>query len=216
MRLSAKNLKLQRGGRTLVESLTFEAAPGKGVVLKGPNGSGKTTLLRTLAGFLSPAEGEIVLEGGYDDEPLATHCHYLGHLNAIKPAHSVFENLMFYAEYLDHGGPGTDHAAAGCEQRAWDALNYLRLAAIADVPAGYLSAGQKRRLGLARLLAARRPVWLLDEPTTSLDRQSSDLVAEMFNRHLAGGGLLIVATHIPLGVGSSHEIDLAFPGGVAA
>lgn len=208
MRLSTKNLTLERGGRTLVSGLSLEAGAGEAIILKGPNGSGKTTLLRTLAGFLKPAGGTISLVGGQDDEPLQAHCHYLGHQNGLKASLTVAENLLFYAAYLDLADGGKAIPAKAAEARTHEALQRLRLAALADVAAGYLSAGQKRRVGLARLVAARRPVWLLDEPVTSLDVKSCAVVSDMMREHVGAGGVVIAATHSELGLEGSRTIEL--------
>ncbi|RME96927.1 MAG: heme ABC exporter ATP-binding protein CcmA, partial [Alphaproteobacteria bacterium] len=138
MKLTARNLALERGGRTLFEGLSFTVPAGSGLLLRGANGAGKSSLLRALAGFLPVREGTIRLEGGAEDLPVGEQCHYVGHLNGIKRALAVRENLEFWGRYLGDGDVGA-------------ALDSFRLAALADVPAGLLSAGQSRRLGLARL-----------------------------------------------------------------
>jgi heme exporter protein A len=200
MRLIAENLTLARGGRRLIEGLSFAVGAGEGLVLTGPNGVGKTTLIRAIAGFVAPATGEIRLDGAADDVSVGEQAHYVGHANAVKAGLTVRENAAFWARFL--GGD-----AAGVET----ALERVRLDDIAEVPAGYLSAGQKRRLGLARLLLARRPLWLLDEPTVSLDAISRDLLAELMQAHVGGGGILVAATHVPLGIESVRSLELAAP-----
>ena len=161
MQLVAENLVLERGGRNVVDGLSLRLEGGAALVLTGPNGSGKSTLLRSLAGYLRPASGSVRIIGAGDDRETSEVCHFVGHLDGIKTHLTAAENLAFWATYL---GGSADLAA-----RVEAALQRFALDALADIPAGYLSAGQKRRLALARLVAAERPLWLLDEPTVSLD-----------------------------------------------
>lgn len=196
MQLIAENLGLDRGGRRVVSGLSFRVSAGEALVLTGPNGAGKTTLLRAVAGFLRPSEGTIRLEGGLADAEIAEQCHFIGHRDGVKAALSVEENVRFMSGYLGEG------AGIG------PALERLGLAALAGIPAAYLSAGQRRRLGLARLLVARRPLWLLDEPTVSLDAASVETLAGIVKEHLAGGGLVLAATHVPLGLDGARELRL--------
>jgi heme exporter protein A len=197
MRLTGDKLSSVRGGRTLFADLAFSVDGGGALLLTGPNGAGKTTLIRTIAGLMRPAKGRIALEGGAPDLPLSEQCHYVGHLSAIKPALSIEENARFWSGFL------------GGERRALDAaLETFGLQALHDIPAGYLSAGQKRRLGLARLLLAERPLWLLDEPTTSLDSAAQAILTGIVNRHLAAGGLAVAATHMALGFANARELRL--------
>jgi heme exporter protein A len=180
-----------RGGREVFAGLDFEASAGEALAVTGRNGSGKTSLLRLIAGLLAPAAGAIELEGGEAELTLAEQCHYLGHRDALKPALSVAENLIFWANFL--GGERSD-ASAG--------LAAVGLTHATHLPAAFLSAGQRRRLSLARLLTVRRPVWLLDEPTTALDATGQDMFAGLMRAHLDGGGMIIAATHAPLGIES--------------
>jgi heme exporter protein A len=171
----------------------------------GANGSGKTTLLRALAGFIRPVRGAVRLEGG-DEELLAEQAHVVGHANAVKSSLTVVENTAFWGNYLGSGPPGSS-AATG--ERLDAALRHFGLDDLADFPAAYLSAGQKRRLGLARLLIADRPLWLLDEPTVSLDTASSERLVAAVNAHTKSGGIAVIATHLPLALESVRTLQLA-------
>jgi heme exporter protein A len=191
MRLLASGLTCVRGGREVFSALTFEASAGELLAVTGRNGSGKTSLLRLIAGLLTPAEGSLALDGGDAELTLPEQAHYLGHRDALKPALSVLENLQFWRDFL--GGRPADPA---------ESLGAVGLAHAAHLPAAYLSAGQRRRLSLARLLAVRRPVWLLDEPTAALDTIGQDMFAGLMRDHLATGGVIVAATHAPLGLAS--------------
>jgi heme exporter protein A len=188
---------IERGGRTVLRDVSFTVRPGELLLLTGPNGAGKTTLLRSLAGLLPAVGGAASLAPGDSEQTLSERCHYVGHANAVKATLTAAENLVFWANFL-----------GGQSNRVDAALSAFALAALADIPAAYLSAGQKRRLGLARLLVADRPLWLLDEPTVSLDTASVALLGEAIRGHLRRGGLAIAATHIPLGVDGAREMRL--------
>ncbi len=200
MQLDIQDLTCVRGGRCVFEGVSLRVKARGGVALTGPNGSGKSSLLRVLAGFIEPAAGAVRLEGGDDDAPLGAQCHYVGHLNGVKSAFTLAENLAFWVEYL--GGGDVGHA-----------LRVFGLEELGDIPAGLLSAGQARRLGLARLALVHRPVWLLDEPTVSLDKGSRKILANVISGHLKGGGMAIVATHTALGVTLGQELKLGASGG---
>lgn len=176
--LRAENLALSRGGRVLFEALNIGLAAGDVLVVEGPNGAGKSSLLLTLAGVLRPTAGRIVV-----DENMI---HVVGHEAGVKSRLTVNENLRFWRDL--YGADGIEVGAA---------LAAVGLGDLAELEAGVLSAGQKRRLGLARLLVSRRPVWLLDEPTASLDPAGKELVGRMIDAHVAGAGAVLVTTHEP-------------------
>lgn len=191
-----------------MSGVSFSVAAGEALLLMGPNGSGKTTLIRAIAGFIRPSAGTIALEGGAAERELAEQCHYVGHLTGVKASLTVAQNLAFWAAYLgDDARPAAERVEA--------ALSDFGLAALAAYPAGLLSAGQKRRLGLARLGVTPRPIWLLDEPTVSLDAAATELLAGLIRRHLAGAGLVIAATHLPLGLEQPTYLRLGPSAGAA-
>lgn len=204
VQIQIRDLVVARAGRRVIDGLSFEVYSGEALLLTGRNGAGKTTLIRTLAGYLEPQSGTIDLNGWDKQRDMRESCHYVGHLDSNKASLSVIENLRFWQAYL-----GDAIAPTGAlHDRLWSALERFEIDALADIPAGYLSAGQKRRLGLARLLVAERPVWLLDEPTVSLDARSTALLAGLIDAHVAAGGLVVAATHLPLGLATAHELRL--------
>jgi heme exporter protein A len=200
VQLAAENLVIERGGRVIVSGVSFAVGQGEALLLTGANGAGKTTLLRALAGFLPLSGGTIRVGQGEAEKSLAEQAHAIGHANAVKAHLTVGENVMFWSRFLN----GDD----GAEQRTAAALEAFALTDLEDFPASYLSAGQKRRVGLARLLAAPRPIWLLDEPTVSLDAASTARLAGVVNAHTSGGGIVIAATHLPLGLERAREFKL--------
>eukprot|EP00435_Cladocopium_sp_Y103_P078106 s1_g1845.t1 len=184
-------------GRSVFRDLSFQVAPGEMLTLVGPNGSGKSSLLRQLGGLLEIAGGDIVLDGLGDDQTIADVALYAGHLDAVKAPLSVFENLSFWAEFY---GVAADRVDAALETFSLDHLSHL--------PAGVLSAGQKRRLGLSRLALIERPLWLLDEPTVSLDKVSIAALAALMQTHLEQGGSIVAATHVDLGIDGARTLDM--------
>ena len=198
MRLVADQLDGERGGETIFSGISFSLSDGEGLLVTGPNGSGKSTLLRIVAGLLPMAGGSVRLEGGEPDWPdVMSACHYLGHQNALKPALTVTENLSFWRDY--HGEPHLPVA---------EALEMVGLEEIGHLPLGYLSTGQKRRIAIARLLVSYRPVWMLDEPTAGLDRASEAQFAKLMAAHLEDGGMILAATHLPLGLEWTQELRM--------
>jgi heme exporter protein A len=197
MRLSAADLTCRRGGRALFSGLDFSLAAGEALVVTGRNGSGKSSLLRLVAGLLRPDAGRISFEGGDPELGIAEQAHYLGHHDALKPSLTAGENLRFWSAWL---GPA--------ENPFDGALRQLGLQDLAGLPAAYLSAGQKRRLSLARLLTVHRPLWLLDEPTAALDAEGQARLADLMQAHLARGGLLLAAAHGPIGLADAQELKL--------
>jgi heme exporter protein A len=200
MRLSGVGLACFRGGREVFSGLGFELAAGEALAVTGRNGAGKSSLLRIIAGLLHPVAGTVTLTGAErDDLTLAEQAHYLGHRDALKPALTVAENLGFWADML--GGGGEDLATS---------LRVCGLDHATALPAGYLSAGQRRRLSMARLTAVKRPIWLLDEPTSALDADGQALMARLMTQHLAAGGLIMAATHGPLGI-AARSLPIGAP-----
>lgn len=187
MGINVSDLTIARGGIRVLEGLSFQLDAGQALVLRGPNGVGKTTLLRTIAGLQPPVSGRV--------DAAAESLVYAGHADGIKATLTVGENLKFWAQVF--GNSNVSHA-----------LNAFELTALVDRPAGALSAGQKRRLGLARLLVTGRDAWILDEPTVSLDADAVEMFAAAIRAHLKQGGLALIATHIDLGLNEAKVLDV--------
>ena len=195
MELHARDLTCERGGRIVFRNVSLSLAPGQLMQLTGPNGSGKSSLLRLIAGLNEAQAGEIVMPGGSEDLTIGQQAHYIAHQEAVKAALSVHENLAFWRDFM--GGGDVEEALA-----AFD------LTRLSSYPAGLLSAGQKRRLALARLVLVPRVLWLLDEPTVGLDTASLAKLAGVMAGQLDRGGMIIAATHVPLGREPDQRLDL--------
>jgi heme exporter protein A len=199
-----RSLLCRRGGRDVFAGLSFELPPGGALLLTGPNGSGKSSLLRLMAGLLKPAGGALSWENrpiAEEPEAHAARLHYLGHLDAVKPVLSVAENLSFWAALRGSGGARPEAAIEA-------ALDGFALSDLAAVPGRLLSAGQRRRLALARLLAAPAELWLLDEPSVGLDHASVGRLAAAIAGHRAAGGRVVVATHTALDLADPQRLSL--------
>jgi len=196
MRLEGEELACVRGGREVFRGLAFTISGGEALLVTGRNGAGKSSLLRMMAGLVRVAGGRLTMIGADPERSIPEQTHYLGHQDALKTSLSVAENLGFWTRYLGGGGP------------AQAALATVGLDALADLPAAYLSAGQRRRLSIARLVAVNRPIWLLDEPTSALDGQAQQCLAVLMAEHLALGGMILAATHGPVGLEKAQELRL--------
>jgi heme exporter protein A len=199
--LRGERLTLARGEKQLFRELSFDVSAGDVLSVEGPNGAGKTSLLRLIAGFLEQSAGSIALRSGSgetitDAEERAKFVGWLGHSDGIKPQLTPTENLKFFARYHHRGDIDS-------------VLDRMSLCRIRDLPVQYLSAGQKKRVAFARLMLVGRPLWLLDEPFSSLDAEGRALAAELITRHCGDGGIVVAATHEPLGVPCRH-LQLGF------
>jgi heme exporter protein A len=202
MELRGIDLGCVRGGRRVFEGVNFTVTAGTPLLLTGANGVGKSSLLRLIAGLIRPDHGTVTLRGGDDELTVGEQAHYLGHLDPLKGALTAMENLAFWVRFLNAEGASGDPGAA---ERS---LATIGLGELADVPAGYLSAGQRRRLSLARMVAVPRWLWLLDEPTAALDAASQERLDGLMRTHLGNGGLIVAATHGPLGLPGAGELRL--------
>jgi heme exporter protein A len=196
VQLVVRNLTCRRGERTVFRDVSFTLRAGEALIVTGRNGAGKSSLIAILAGLLHPASGTVAVEGT-DDLPASEHVNLVGHREGLKSVLTAAENLAFAQKVL------------GASARSpVDALDAVGLAHAADLPVAYLSAGQHRRVALARLLVSARPVWLLDEPTSALDAASQTVLTGLMEAHLSAGGLIVAATHGPLGLGRVQELKL--------
>jgi len=197
MRLMGSDLTCVRGGRQVFSGVGFTVGAGEALLVMGPNGAGKSSLLRLVAGLLRPQQGRLKLEGGDLELTIAEQAHYLGHQDALKPSLSARENLGFWTALLGGEAAKSGHALAA-----------VGLDDLAHLPAIYLSAGQRRRLAIARLIAVERPIWLLDEPTSVLDAAAQAMLADLIRAHVAGRGLVLVASHGPIGLNGAKQLRL--------
>jgi heme exporter protein A len=202
MRLEISDIRVERGGRRVLDGLSFVLAPGEALIVSGPNGAGKSTLLRALAGLLPLAAGRIAVGGSEDAPPCREVAHYVGHVDGNKTSLTPAENLAVWRAMLDC------RQSRGGALRPAEALASFALSAVADLPLALLSAGQRRRVALARLLVAGRPIWLLDEPMNALDAASQARLSAEMSRHLAEGGMIIAATHGGLDVRNAQQLSL--------
>ena len=211
--LAAADLTCMRGGRPVFSGVEFSLASGELLALTGPNGAGKSSLLRLLAGLLDPAGGSMRLfsaagsvgnEGEaapQDDGQTDDLIHYFGHLDGLKSGFTLQENLTFWRALYGTGEPGMAISIG-------DAVTQVGLGHMRDLPVSIFSAGQRRRAGLARLLTAPRPVWLLDEPTAALDSDGEAMLGGLMEAHLADSGMIVAATHLVLPVAATQTLDM--------
>ncbi len=200
MKLIVDNITIERGGQEIVSGISFELSAGDALIVTGENGSGKSTTLRGVAGLLPLSQGKVSLldeTGKQFEGEMREYCHYLGHKNAMKSALSVRENLDFWQNFC-----GDAHLSVEQALEEVDLLNTI------DLPFHYLSAGQKRRVSIARLLISDRPVWIMDEPTSGLDAHSVKMFTGLCHAFCNDGGILIAATHLPLGIETEKKLEI--------
>ena len=203
MQLAAEKLAARRGDDLIFTNISFHLAESEALVLTGRNGSGKSTLLRVVAGFLRPEKGSVTFTDskGRTDRRPSEVSHYLGHRNAMKNELTVAENLDFWRSFLDDGSEAPTTSIE-------DAAEAVGLGGVTHLPFGYLSAGQQRRFAFAKLLVAHRPIWILDEPTAALDTNADRLFAALISEHQRKGGIVLAATHQPLGLSDVQELRM--------
>ncbi|NLR99194.1 heme ABC exporter ATP-binding protein CcmA [Rhizobium sp. P38BS-XIX] len=210
MHLSAENLAARRGEDLIFSNVSFDLDGGDALILTGRNGSGKSTLLRVVAGLLRQEKGSITFTGndGEPGQPAGEASHYLGHRNAMKSELTVAENLTFWKTFFGD-------MADGFSLDVDEAVDAVGLASITHLPFGYLSAGQQRRIAFAKLLVGYRPIWILDEPTAALDSSADQLFADLITAHQKTGGIVLAATHQPLGLKNVQEMQMTGFAGVS-
>lgn len=198
-----ENIRCVRGERLVLDGAGFRLADGGALILKGANGAGKSTLLRLMAGLMRPVSGRILWDDAEIADDAAGHNQrmvYIGHADAIKPLLSVYENVAFWAELSGHAGTTPEAAMQTF------AIDHLQ-----ELPARYLSAGQRRRVGLCRMLTQGAQLWLLDEPTTALDQATTDVLTHVIEKHRQNGGMVAISTHGEMGLGNSQTLTLTHP-----
>ncbi|GHB27843.1 cytochrome c biogenesis ATP-binding export protein CcmA [Pseudovibrio japonicus] len=207
LKLVCQGVACDRGGRRVLNHVDLEVGSGEALIVQGPNGVGKSSLLRVIAGLVATAKGSITLEGGMAERSVAEQSHYFGHLDALKPLQTVLENLSFWRSFFEPADFGDGKVRESMSEL--EALDTLGIAHTASLPAGYLSAGQRRRLSVARLLVVPRPIWLLDEPTSALDKASEEVLLGLIADHIHAGGLVVAATHLPLNLPNTKFLNLS-------
>jgi len=200
-RFHGKGLICVRSEHMVFRGLNFDLSAGDALILVGPNGSGKSSLLRMMAGLLKPFDGELLWNGenALDDfDQHGANLHYVGHHDAVKPVLSAFENIKFWANLRGAGDAGIA-----------DALTVLDIKHLYDTPGQFLSAGQKRRVNLARVIAAPAPLWLLDEPTTALDKDTIKRLELAIQKHRDNGGMVVLSTHAEIEMAGGEILDVS-------
>jgi len=200
MKLIVENLSIHRASQEIISNISFELSSGDALIVTGENGSGKSTTLRGVAGLMPLHSGSVKLfdeTGKQFEGETREYCHYLGHQNGMKPALTVRENLDFWQKFC-----------GDADLTIEEALDEVDLAHTIDLPFNYLSAGMKRRVSIARLLISDRPIWIVDEPTAGLDAHSVKMFTGLCHAFCEGGGILIAATHLPLGIETEKTLEI--------